>query len=271
MLEPKGDDFLHYHHWPIDQPSALLVISHGLGEHGARYEHVAERFNQRGFLVAAIDHRGHGRSSGKRGHINQFRDYSDDLHKLVCEIKSAHPDVPCYMLGHSMGGLIATAYGLRYPQFIDKLAVTAPGYAVIGMGNKLSLALAPLLASVYPGLSLSNGLDPAAISRDIAVVQAYQQDTLVHDRVTASWARGFAAEQRFVRAEIHRLQVPILMLLAGADSLTDHRIAESLFKEIVAEEKKCCLFTEAFHEILNEEEKEQALEELIAWFQPPGN
>jgi alpha-beta hydrolase superfamily lysophospholipase len=256
-----------YQKWPVADPVALLAISHGLGEHSGRYTQLAEFFNQQGFTVWAIDHRGHGQSPGQRGHIEDFSVYSDDLHVMVQALQAQHPHLPMHMLGHSMGGLIATGYCLRHEACVSRLVLSAPAYGVNGVSAKLSLALAPVLAMLAPQLDLSNGLDAAAVSRDAAVVTAYRNDPLVHDRISASWAAAFRREQRFVKREIHRLQPATLMLVAGADSLANPLTAAKWFNIIATADKKLIEYPQAYHEIFNEPEQYEALQQALAWLQ----
>jgi alpha-beta hydrolase superfamily lysophospholipase len=259
---------IFYRQWQVSAPVAVLLISHGLGEHSARYGHVAEFFNQQGISVYAIDHRGHGKSGGSRGHVEDFAQYSEDLHLLISQLRLQHPGLPVHVLGHSMGGLIATGYALRYDKVIASLVLSSPAYGVMGLASKASLLLAPLLALLAPTLSLSNGLDAHAISRDPAVVKAYQDDPLVHDRITATWARAFRREQGFVAREINRLRVASLMILAGSDSLTDPALSKALFEKIAADKKQLSNYRAAYHEVFNEQEQFEALEELLSWLDP---
>ena len=265
LESPKEKIF--YRQWPVITPKAVVLICHGLGEHSGRYGHVAGFFNQGGMTVYAIDHRGHGKSAGMRGHVKHFSQYTEDLHLLISELRLQHPGLPFHLLGHSMGGLIATAYALRYEAVISSLVLSSPAYGVIGLVNKISLLLAPLLALLAPTMSLSNGLDAKAVSRDPAVVKSYQEDPLVHDQVTPTWAAAFHSEQRFVARNISRLAVPTLMLVAGADSLADPDKALALFETITREDKDLQVYPQSFHEIFNEPEQDEALKLTQSWFE----
>ena len=271
MYLESSTEKIYYRQWPVSEPVVVLLISHGLGEHSARYAHVAEFFNQQSITVYALDHRGHGRSGGLRGHVEDFSQYSEDLHLLISQLRLQHPGLPVHLLGHSMGGLITTGYALRYDRVIASLALSAPAYGIMGLANKASLLLAPLLALLAPTMSLSNGLDAHAISRDSNVVKAYQDDPLVHDRITPAWARAFRREQGFVAREINRLKISTLMILAGSDSLTDPAVSKALFEKIAAEKKQLLIYGAAFHEVFNEAERFKALEEVLVWLDLEGS
>ncbi len=253
-----------FRQWLPPSPTALLVIAHGLGEHGGRYHALANCLTSEGIAVFAIDHRGHGLSTGARGHIRHFTTYGEDLNCLIETLHSRYPQLPLHLFGHSMGGLIATGYALRFNN-INSLLLSAPAFAVASTAQRLQLKLVPLLALLAPTLQLDNGLDPKAISRDPKVVQAYRDDPLVHSQITPSWARAFIREQQWVTKTIDQLQHPTLMLVAGADSLTKPQTATILFNNIAATRKKLCPYPLAYHEIFNEPEQEQALQELLSW------
>lgn len=270
MYLDNSQQQVYFRQWLVADPVAAVLIAHGLGEHSGRYQHVADFFNRQAIAVYALDHRGHGESAGRRGHISDFSLFSDDLHALAKSVRQQHPTLPIHLLGHSMGGLIATAYALRHDSIIASLALSAPAYGVSGLGNKLSLLLAPLLAKLAPTLSLSSGLDAHAISRDPSVVKAYLDDPLVHSLVTAAWARAFRREQCFVEREIKHLEIPVLMLVAGSDRLTDPLKARILFEKIAAQDKQCIAYPDAFHELLNEPEQQRVMRTLLSWINQRG-
>ena len=169
-----------------------------------------------------------------------------------------------------MGGLIASGFVLRRAARIpavSSLLLSAPAWAVPGIANKILFALAPMLAAVLPTLDLSNGLKPQQVSRVDAVVKAYASDPLVHDRITPSWVAAFAREQRFVAQHIDQLQLPTLLLVAEADSLTDPQWAQKLFQQIASATKQMVLYPHAYHEIFNEPESREALAVCSAFIQ----
>src|SRR5687768_920223 len=104
---------LFWRAWPPPEPRAAIAVVHGLAEHSGRYDHVGRHLAARGFAVYAIDYRGHGRSAGRRVHVDSFDDYVEDIGALVGLVKERHPVLPRFLLGHSQGGLVTLLFLLR--------------------------------------------------------------------------------------------------------------------------------------------------------------
>ena len=261
----SGSLNLYYQQWLIDAPKAIIVIAHGLGEHSGRYEHVAKFFNDNSYSVYALDHRGHGQSDGAKGHVNNFSEYSDDLHNFIDLVKTNNPDMDIHLLGHSMGGLIATGYCLRY-QDVKSVVITAPPYGVPGASNRIQLKIGAFLGKFLPETSLSNKIDPTVLCHSEKVVQAYVDDPLVHDIITLGWGRAYLAEQKFVSDNLQRLTLPSFLIIPQSDVVTDPLVSEAWFKRFPQGNKKLKCFPDSFHEVLNEEsDGQEALQDIIAW------
>src|SRR6478736_533123 len=175
-----------YDVWTPDiEPKGVVVLAHGYAEHARRYDHVAQRFGESGLITYALDHRGHGRSGGKRVYLRDISEYTDDFHTLVGIAAADHPGLKRVVLGHSMGGGIVFAYGVEHPD--DYAAMVLSGPAVDARSQvSLPLALAAkLLGAILPGLP-AESLPFDAVSRDPEVVAAYNADPLVyHGKVPA--------------------------------------------------------------------------------------
>jgi alpha-beta hydrolase superfamily lysophospholipase len=253
---------------PGDAPIASLALVHGLGEHSGRYDHVANFFRQRNYAVFAVDLRGHGRSAGPRGHIEQFQDYLDDVKTLVTYIQDQSADVPLFLLGHSMGGLIALAYALTYPDDITTVIVSSPALRSRVEVPPWKAALAAVMSTLSPTIAMANGLDPFTLSQDETVVKAYQADPLVHDRVTARWFSEFTKAGEWAMAEANRLAVPTLILQGGADQIVDPAGSREFFDRIGLEDKYYIEYEPLYHEIFNEPEHLSVLGDVEAWLVP---
>ncbi|RME49624.1 MAG: alpha/beta fold hydrolase, partial [Chloroflexi bacterium] len=114
---------------PDDEPRAVLVLVHGLGEHAGRYPHLVETLLPQGYAVFGHDHRGFGSSGGRRGDLARFQDLIADLDQIVDLAREQHPALPVAMYGHSMGGVIATQYLAEHQDKIDAAVISAPGFA----------------------------------------------------------------------------------------------------------------------------------------------
>ena len=240
---------------------ARAVVVHGLGEHAARQRNVAGFLAQRGFDVVAFDHRGHGRSDGARGALRRDDDLVIDLGAIVDSTASA----PILLVGHSMGGLVALHHALARPETVAALVLSSPALdPALNLGQKLLLATMSRLA---PALAVGNGLDASKISHDPAVVRAYREDPLVHDRVTARLARFIVdgAAEAIERAGTPAL--PTLLLVAGDDRLVapagSRRFAQRAPRERIDER----VYEGLWHELFNESEpgRSRVFAELGAW------
>jgi len=261
---------LHLRQWTVESPRGLVLLVHGLGEHIGRYAALAARLNEAGWDVAGYDHRGHGASGGPRGAIAQAHSLLDDLGVVIDTLRPGRQR-PLVLLGHSLGGLIAARFvaeGLAAVRSawwrpVDALVLSSPA---LDPGMKpVQRALLALLGPLAPNLALGNGLEPAWISRDPAVVRAYAEDPLVHDRVTPRLVRFIVDAGALVRARAPRWTVPTLLLWAGADRCVAPAgsavFAAAAPRGVVAH----TCYPQMAHEIFNEPEREQPLTELTRW------
>ncbi len=165
----SGEDgvSIFYRKYEAEGEKARMIIAHGLGEHSGRYDTVVSRLLPRGISIWAADHRGHGQSDGLRGHVSSFYQYVDDLHSLVALSRDTLPsDAKIFLLGHSLGGLIALRFASRFPEVVDGVIISSPS---LGLPEKLPAVKAfvgGVMSSIWPTLSLANGLDASKLSHD---------------------------------------------------------------------------------------------------------
>src|SRR5437899_8128103 len=202
-------------------PRGVVLIAHGYAEHLGRYREFVVHLTGQGFAAAAVDHRGHGRSGGPRGHCRTFADFVADLRTLADMTARWWPDVPRLLFGHSMGGLIAFLYLLRHPETMRAGALSAPAFRVPDAAPRSLQMIALLLGRVAPGIGLRSNLDERLLSRDPAVGAAYVADPLVHRRASAGFYCAVLAAQATARVEAARLTAPLLILQADADRTAD--------------------------------------------------
>jgi len=240
---------------PEGAPRAALAICHGYAEHSGRYEWTAAKLTARGYAVEALDLRGHGRSEGERVFVNTFEEYLDDVGRFLDRVRDRHPRLPVFLLGHSMGGGVVTAYVVaRKPQLAG---VLLSGSALLGPRpvpppSAPATAPAPLPAS--------------AISRDPAVVAAYENDPLVY-RGLPRTDRGsaFAGAFKLVQEGMGSIDLPLLIMHGTSDLLVPFGGSENLFARASSSDKTLKLYEGLYHEILNEPEKEQVVADVLDW------
>ena len=278
MLEPSADstlstftagdgDNIAVQDWPAPRkgpPRATVLIVHGLGEHAARYDHVARRLNAWGFAVRSYDQYGHGDSGGVRGALPTETRLLDDLGDLVGSTRwRAGPGVPLVLLGHSLGGLVAASFVARKMLPVDALVLSSPALGTrLSALQKLLLAVIPRVA---PNLAVGNGLDPDYLSHDRAVVAAYRSDPRVHDRVTGRLARFIADEGPDVVRQAPVWAVPTLLMYAGADRMVDPEGSRAFARAAPKEWVTSRCFDDLYHEILNEQQPEPVFDCLRQW------
>jgi alpha-beta hydrolase superfamily lysophospholipase len=242
----------------------LVLLVHGLGDHIARYEALAQTLNRWGFAVRGYDQHGHGESAGARGGLPSDSRLLEDLADVVDDTRSRiAQDVPLILLGHSLGGLVAARLVSLQMRAVDALVLSSPALDA-GM-NALQKALVAVLPKILPDLRVGNGLNPRFLSHDPQVVAAYQSDRLVHDRICARLAR-FIAQAGAATLEAAPLwTVPTLLLYAGDDHLVNpagsHRFAQAAPAPVVS--SQC--FETLYHEIFNEPDAQPVFDALQGW------
>jgi alpha-beta hydrolase superfamily lysophospholipase len=262
----RGAD-IHLHRWrPAGGASRRLLVVHGLGEHGGRYGQLAKAAVARGWDVMAPDLRGHGGSSGRRGHVRRFDDYLDDLVDVLR--RTADDNLPLAVLGHSMGGLIAArlvAAGRVEPA---ALALSSPLFGIAAPVGWFWRALGRALNPTLPWASFNSGLNDDDATRDPVVLAARRNDPLTHRRVTARWFCEIAGVLKGVHGEASQIGLPLLVLQAGEDRMVCTEASRRFFDLASSRDKQFRLFDEHYHELFGEITREAIIDELLDWLEP---
>ena len=256
--------------WPCDSAGGTVLIVHGLGEHSGRYGDLAAHLQRSGFEVVGYDHRGHGASAGPRGRLHHPDDLLRDLALVIDAVRARRPG-PLVLLGHSMGGLVAArmvAAGLdakppKWWREVDALVLSSPALD-IGLGPAHRLLLA-VLGALAPNAALGNGLQPQWVSRDPAVVAAYIDDPLVHDRVSPKLVRFMVDGGAFVREHAARWRVPTLLMYAGSDRCVAPAGSAAFAAAAPAGVVTTQVYAPLYHEIFNEPERAEVYAQLSRW------
>lgn len=272
-----GGTRLYGYHWlqaSYASAKGTVLIVHGLGEHAGRYASLAQHLNVWGWDVFAYDQLGHGRSPGKRGAVPHPCTLVQQLGSVISELNVCHHIArPLILLGHSMGGLVAAQYVLHYRGEncrIQGLVLSSP--ALRTHMNLVQRVLARLGRGIAGGLCLDNGLDSSKISHDRAQVAAYQQDPLVHRRISVLLADAIASGGRDVLRKAAQWPLPTLLLYAGDDALVDAEGSRSFARQAPPNLVHSREFPELYHEIFNEADNAVVFDALQAWlarFQQP--
>jgi acylglycerol lipase len=264
-----GAPEIYWRAWLPDgrpSPRAAVVIAHGAGEHSGRYDAVAGRLVGAGYAVYALDHRGHGRSGGPRALIPRLGLTLVDLYQLVAGAAQKAGGRPPYLLGHSMGGTIATSFALEWPEQLAGLILSSPLLSLPQVKAPQRVAIG-VLSRVAPKLGLSK-VDPTLVSRDPEQVRAYETDPLVlHGKLPARTIGELVKATRGFRKQAPELTLPLLILSAGADRIVAPAGAEMLYERAGSKDKTLKVYPDLYHEIFNETEPDrtQVIDEMIAW------
>ncbi|MFO7552687.1 MAG: alpha/beta hydrolase [Haliea sp.] len=257
-----------YRHWPASgSVRGVILLAHGLGEHSGRYQGLAEFFCARGIAVVAPDHIGHGHSPGHRAHIGSFAEFLQPLLQLRSLIAQWYPSAPCFLLGHSLGGLIAARLLLDAQDQFAGAALSAPALAVAEPPSPLLLWLNRVLARLWPTLGMLK-LEASQVSRDPDVVAAYEADPLVHHgKVSARLVAELFATMEQVNVHRAAITLPLLLLHGEADVMTAPAGSQGFSAGVGSADVTLCLYPGLYHEIFNEPERLQVLEDLGQWLQ----
>lgn len=250
---------------PDGEPRAVVILSHGFGEHARRYDHVAQRLGEDGLVTYALDHRGHGRSGGKRVLVKGIGEYTGDFDTLVTIAGKEHPGLKCIVLGHSMGGGIVFAYGVERPDNYDLMVLSGPAVAAQDGVSPLLVFVAKIAGAVAPGLPVQD-LDATAISRDPAVVTAYDSDPLVHHgKVPAGVARALLLVGETMPRRAPALTAPLLVVHGEQDRLICVAGSHRLVDAVGSSDVELKVYPELYHEVFNEPERDQVLDDVVSW------
>jgi len=237
-----------------------VLLIHGLAEHMGRYEHVIQALNDAGWAVTAVELRGHGKSEGKRGHVMSWTHYLDDARAAAATI-----DGPVVIIGHSMGGLVALDLAIDgLANGIQGMALSDPNVAVAFEAPAVKVLAGKLLSRLLPSVPLNNELDASLICRHQPVVDAYLEDPLVYSTITPRWFTEMVKSQQRVISHATQYDTPLLMLLGEGDAICDWKTSAALARNW-GTEAKVISYPELYHEIFNEVEGEQVIQDMIEW------
>ena len=264
-LAGAGGIELYWQAWlPEAEPRAVVVVAHGASEHSSRYAHVAERLAAGGYGVYALDHRGHGRSEGKRAQLGRLDHVIADLRRFVDLAAERHPGAPVFLLGHSMGGGIATTYTIRHQDTLTGLVLSAP-VADPDAAGAVTRGVSKVLSALAPDLGVYS-VDAGLVSRDPEVVRRYEEDPLVyHGKLPARTVSELTAAVRRFPAEVPGLRLPLLVMHGDADGLVPVAGSRMIHERAGSDDKTIRIWEGLYHEILNEPEQDQVMDVVVAW------
>ncbi len=264
-LSNKDQQELFIHHWSVPEPVAQLVVVHGFAEHGYRYSHVADALNEANIEVYSYDHRGHGKSGGLQSYVHRFVDFTDDLSSVLQRYRPSN--IPQFLFGHSMGGLIAVNYCITYQESTALAGLITSG-AALQIDKDLSpflQKLAPILSMIVPKLK-TEPLDKSTLTRSSDVLDAYMNDPLVY---TGGFRTRLAAELlaaiKRTQVKFDQLTLAYLGMHGTAEKIADPAGTKELYNRSQSSDKTLKLYEGLYHELVNEPERDQVISDLKDW------
>ena len=250
---------------PQNKIKGMVHLVNGLGEHSGRYAHVAETLNQAGYHLTGFDLRGHGLSEGKRGFTQDFDHLLDDIQVSLEETTSRFGHAwPIYLYGHSLGANLVLNYALRRKSDLSGVIATAPSLRLAFEPSKIKLLIGKIMAKLMPSFTMSNTLDVDALSRDSAVVKAYQDDVYVHDRLSARLAMDIFESGQYTLDHAQEWDLPLLLMHGTGDRITSHQASQE-FAEDASDNVEFVSWENYYHEIHNDFGSAAVINKMVTW------
>jgi len=249
----------------IKNPKGVVIITHGFAEHYGRYNYVAKKFNEFEYAVIRYDLRGHGRNKEDIGHINNFDDFIEDLHEIVKWTKEKYKDLNVFTLGHSMGGLIVASYGIKYKDEVQGAIFSGASLGTLPSAEKQNRKLLKLLKSVAKKTMIKNPVDDG-ICTNKKVFEDYVNDKYVLKKATISFYYEFlfSAIDK-LNLGMTNYDVPCLITHGEMDKIVPPALSQNFYNKIKSMDKEIIFYKGLFHEILNEDVKDQIISDMVSW------
>ncbi|MBH5319095.1 lysophospholipase [Paenibacillus sp. GSMTC-2017] len=262
-----GAKRLYVREWlPNDQiAKAVVVIAHGHGEHGERYQFVAKQFTEAGYIVVALDHQGHGRSEGKRGHMISIDAALDDTMRVMEEARNRHPDLAMFLYGHSMGGNIAFNCTLRHKPDIKGLILTSPWLRLAFKPPAVKEWLGRGVATILPSLPMSTHLKHEDLFRPSKLnIPPIGDDPLNHTTITPKAYLEVQRAGEWALQNRSELHVPLLLMHGTADRVTSYETSKQLAKDL-GRQCEWVSVEDGLHELHNDTNGDKAVKNVVKW------
>ena len=263
----RGLDIYHQAWIPEGDVRAAVLFVHGLGEHCGRYTNVVDKLVPMGYALYGFDLPGHGKSEGVREYVDKYDDYTETLTAIYHRVREAQPDRPIFLLGHSMGGLIASAYLIDHSDAFTGAVISAPAILIPDFVTKFTVLAGKVLSKIAPKAGIL-GLDANGVSKDPAVVQAYINDPLVfHGKTTARLSAELLDKVFWVNERLEKITTPLLIVHGSDDKLANPKASQLLYDQASSKDKTLKIYEGLYHEVFNEPEHQEVLGEVAAWLE----
>lgn len=267
-MEGVGRLRLHYRSWEVEEPRGALIVVHGLFEHSRRYEEFASFMAAHGFSTFALDLRGHGASEGRRGHVKRFDVLLQDVDRFRREVQSLiSTDLPLFLIGHSLGGLIGLRYLEEYEADLHGAILISPW-----LGNAVSVPRWQVLAAavlnrVMPAFPFPFRMDADELTHDSERAEDYRNDPVIHSTITPRLFTETSSAIELALRRGDRISVPLLFVLAGDDRIVDTHRSLAFARSLPSDDIAVEVLDGYYHEILNEVDRTIPLDAIRGWLE----
>jgi len=249
----------------VTNPKGVIIIVHGLAEYCERYNYLVEMLNQNDISAYRYDMRGHGKSGGKKGWIDNYDSYIKDLGQIVKIVKEENKDIPIFIMGHSMGGFITAAYGIQNKNKVESIILSAPALKRPENAKGINGLLIKTINKIYPSYKMKNNLGKL-VSRDKRVVDKYISDPLVLKKISIKLYYEFLIKGiGWIQNNIRKFDYNCLIIHGKEDKIINYKSSVRFEKKIKSNDKKIIIYDNLYHEILNEKEKNIIIKDILRW------
>ncbi len=256
---------LYWQRYRPEEPRATVAVLPGGGDHSGRYPGLTAALVAAGLEVALLDFRGHGRSGGRRWHVERFDDYLGDLDVFLEMVRAEAGGRRLFLVGHSQGGLIAASWGLDPGRPVAGVVLSSPYFRLAFEPPRLKVAVARALEAVWPSLPVPAGLDLADLTSDAEMQRWTAEDPLYGRKTTPRWFRESTRAQEEVRRHAAEFAHPLLVLLGEADPIADPAAGRAFCAAAASRDKRLQTYPGLRHEVFNEVGRDRPLDDTAAW------
>ena len=278
-----------------EEIKGVVQIAHGMAENAPRYERFANFLNDRGYIVYANDHRGHGKTAGSIEELGYLADENgfdflvEDMHDLSLIIKEDYPNLPVFLFGHSMGSFSAQRYIMIYDRILDGLILSGSNgrqgnilkagvlfskFEIEKNGRKYkSQRLHNLVFGKYNNAFKPNRTSSDWLTRDDREVDKYIEDPYCGTVFTAGFFHDFLAGLLSIEDkknfDLIPKDIPIYILSGDKDPVGNFgKGVKNLYNryiELGLKDVEYKLYKDGRHEMLNEINREEVFEDIVKW------
>lgn len=258
---------IYYQGWQAKGSVASIVLIHGVGEHSGRYKESAEFFAARNIDVYAFDLEGFGRSDGKRGHIDSFTDYADDVQQFLELVPTLGAQSAIFLMGHSLGAIVCLETIQRYSDLgLAGLLLSGPPFRLNVTAAEWFRKCASFVSSIVPALTFEErSIQINMLTHDEQKKEEFLRDPLRHYKRSFTLIREFFKAEKRAYSYSDLINVPLLIIQGGDDTIIDVKRVEEFYRAVEREDKMLIIYPEMYHEVLNEIERERVYGDVVRW------